>query len=115
MKAFLKQYWQWIAAALLAVVLFVQFGGVTLSVVNRTYRTICKVTISTSPDRPGVNYIWSSIPSPQSRDIHLPLYLNFRPKAGRMYYVQAVDCDGQVLDSVEFLDEHLYYLWRAGE
>lgn len=115
MKAFLAQHWKWVAAAVLAALLFLQFGGVTLSVVNRTYQTICRVTVSTSPDRPGANRIWSSIPSPQSRDIHLPLYLNFRPKGERMYYVRAYGCDGQELDSVEFLDEHLYYLWRAGE
>jgi hypothetical protein len=86
-KEMLRRYWKWILAGVAVLFLIVQYGGVTVVVVNRVYKPICEIHISasTEADNWGPNRIWSQIPSPQSRDIRLPIYMNwFHPSGQRL-------------------------------
>lgn len=117
MKETLRRYWKWILVGVAVLFLIVQYGGVTVVVVNRVYIPICEVHISASTEVAnwGPNRIRSRIPSPQSRDIRLPIYMNwFHPSGQRSLNVWAVDCQGDIIDSISYVGENKsLYLWEV--
>lgn len=101
--SWIRRYGGWVLLGVLALAFFLRFGGTTVMVLNRAYRPICGVYVSTTPDARGPNRILTPIPSPQSRDVHLPFLMNrFVPRAQRAWYVWATDCEGMDLDAESF-------------
>ncbi len=116
MKNFLARKWKWLLIGLIALGLFVQFGGMTVAVVNHALMPICAVHVSTSPDAAdwGPNRLRNPIPSPQSRDIHLPLYMNFlKTGENRVFYVWALDCDGELINQSAHTGKGSLFLWEV--
>ena len=116
LRDFFVRRWAWILTALVLLILFVQFGGVTVVVRNQAYATICEVHISTSDDQAdwGPNRLWSQLRSPQSRDIRLPIYLTlFTPAGERALYTWAVGCDGELIDAGQFRGGDNLFLWEV--
>ncbi|MBN2387570.1 MAG: hypothetical protein JXB85_11165 [Anaerolineales bacterium] len=116
MGEFLKRRWAWILAGLLLLVLVIQFGGVTIVVINQSSETICAVHVNTSGsefDR-SPNRLLSRLPRPQSRDIRLPLFLTlFIPADERILYTWAFDCEGTLLAENQFRGGDNLFLWEV--
>ena len=116
MRAFIARNWKWLLIGLVALGLFIQFGGMTVAVVNHALMPICEVHVATTPaiEDWGPNRLRSTIPSPQSRDIHLPIYLNFlKTGENRAFYVWAVDCDGNLINQSEHIGKGSLFLWEV--
>ena len=116
LRDFFARRWAWILAGLVVLVLFVQFGGVTLVVRNQAIQPICEVHVATVGDQAdwGPNRLWSQLRSPQSRDIRLPIYLTlFRPAGERVLYAWAVGCDGELIEAGEFRGGDSLFLWEV--
>jgi hypothetical protein len=116
LKDFITRYWKWLLIGLIALALFIQFGGMTVAVINHALMPICEIHVSTSDniDDWGANRIRNPIPSPQSRDIHLPLYMNFmKTGENRVFYVWAVDCDGNIIDQSLHVGKGSLFLWEV--
>lgn len=116
MKDFVKQYWKWLLIGLVALGLFFQFGGMTVVVVNHALMPICEVHVSTNPDEGdwGPNRLRNPIPSPQSRDVHLPLYMNFlKSGENRVFYAWALDCDGNLINQSSHSGRGSLFLWEV--
>mgnify|MGYP001766174243 CR=1 FL=1 len=116
LRDFLSRRWAWVLAGLVLLILWVQFGGVTVVVRNQAYRTICAVHIAASGDPAdwGPNRLGSQLRSPQSRDIRLPIYLTlFTPADERLLYAWAIDCEGELIETEEFRGGHSLFLWEV--
>ncbi len=115
-KSFFARNWKWVLIGLVVLGLFIQFGGMTVAVVNHALLPICEVHVATTLDQSnwGPNRINNPIPSPQSRDIHLPIYMNFlKSGENRAFYVWAVDCDGKLINQSEHIGKGSLFLWQV--
>jgi hypothetical protein len=116
MKSFISRYWKWLLVGLIVLGLFIQFGGMTVTVVKHALMPICEVHISTSPDQSNWGHSWirNPIPSPQSRDIHLPIYMNFlKSGQSRAFYVWAVDCNGNIINNSVHTGKGSLFIWQV--
>jgi hypothetical protein len=116
LRDFIAHRWAWILVALVLLILFAQFGGVTLVVRNQAYQNICEVHVSTAGDQAdwGPNRLWSQLRSPQSRDIRLPISLTlFIPAGERVLYTWAIGCDGELIEAGEFPGGDSLFLWEV--
>jgi hypothetical protein len=115
-KSTVARYWKWLLIGLIVLGLLIQFGGMTVVVVNHALMPICEVHVSTMPEMQnwGPNRIRNPIPSPQSRDVHLPLYMNiFKTGDDRVFYVWAVDCDGKLINQSFHTGKGSLFLWEV--
>jgi hypothetical protein len=116
LRDFLAHRWAWVLAALVLLILFVQFGGVTIVVRNQALQPICEVHVSTESDQAdwGPNRLWSQLRSPQSRDIRLPVSLTFFiPAEERTLYTWAIGCDGDLIETAQFRGGDSLFLWEV--
>lgn len=96
--------------------LLIQNGGDTITILNRSGKDICELYFAYQPDVNGwgPDRLHSTIRSPHSRDIHLPIYFEWfadNPQTG--YSGRAVDCDGNelmVLDGIGA--EENFFIWE---
>lgn len=118
MKAFsFKRALTILAGLVLAWFLFVQNGGDTITILNRSAEDICEVYFSYngSEGEWGRNRVLSKIQYPHSRDIRLPLYFEWfaEDRAGG-YDGLVVSCEGEVLDIIEGIGgDGNFFIWEV--
>lgn len=84
--------------------LFIQNGGDTITVLNRSNRDICEIYFAYEPEENGwgPDRIRSEIPTPHSRDIRLPIYFEWFASAKEVgYQGRAVDCSGNEITTID--------------
>ena len=97
--------------------LFVQFGGDTITILNKTNEDICGVYFAYSPEIEGWgrNRILGKIRSTHSKDIRLPLFFEwFADDALVGYNGKLIDCEGNEVARMEDMgvDEN-YIIWTV--
>jgi len=104
MKDFLREKWKWIIAGVIILVVLLQFGGKTVTVINQMGIEFCEVYVSTSAELAdwGPNRLGYPIKFHQSRDIHLPIYLTLFEGRAPTLYAWVVDCEGNVVKHTSF-------------
>ena len=96
--------------------LFIQNGGDTITILNRSSKDICEVYFAFSPEENGWgrNRIFSDIKKTHSRDIRLPIFFEWfakSPESG--YNGRTVDCDGNELDLMKEIGiDSNFFIWE---
>ena len=106
-----------IGGVLLFWFLFVQNGGDTITIMNRSGTDICEVYFAYSPEEGewGRNRILSDIRRLHSRDVRLPLYFEwFAQDPAGGYTGKIVSCDGDLLDQLDGIGgESNFFVWEV--
>jgi hypothetical protein len=97
--------------------LFIQNGGDTITILNRSSKDICEVYFAFDPVENGWgrNQIFSELKRTHSRDIRMPIYFEWfagTPTAG--YSGRVVDCEGNQLQVKEGMGiDSNFYIWEV--
>lgn len=117
MKKVFKSKWVWAIIAVIAVAAILQWGGKTVVIRNAAIKDICEVHVSYVNDiaKWGPDRLIGRIVYPNSYDLHLPMYLDwFKPATQTTLNLWAVDCDGNVINSIQFDGKQgSFFTWQV--